>query len=104
RHDQVHAGRLNAAQRADRAAELALERAPEVHLLLELRAAELGFVENLEADAATPRQTRGRELEPQLVDAILRDFHARARVVEPIRNLLRLQLLHDRGRVFRRKL
>ena len=67
-HRDVHPRGADLVDGRDRPRDLALEGAPVVDLLEELGGAEVGPVEDLEADAADRGQSLAGEVEPQLVD------------------------------------
>ena len=72
-HDQMHAGILDAVERADGARELAFERAHGIDVLHEARGAErVGFVENLVADAAALGQAALGQRHAQPRDPVAR--------------------------------
>ena len=100
----MHARRLDAAELADRAAELALERALVVEPLQEVGLAERLLVEDLEAHPAPFGQAAAREREPQLVLALRRHQHRPAAVLELEGHLLGLEGLDDRRGVALREI
>ena len=69
RDHEVHARGLDPLHGLNRARELAFERSPEIHLLLELGRTELRLVENLETDATAAGQAGGSKLEPESCSA-----------------------------------
>ena len=66
----MHARARDFPDRPNRPRDLPFERAAVVHLFQELRGAERGAVEDLEADASRRRQAARRELEPELVSSV----------------------------------
>ena len=99
-HHQMHAGVLDAVERADGAGELAFERAHVVDVLHEARGAEhLRLVEDLVTDAAALGQAAFGERHAQPGDAVLRHHHDVAVVAQLIGHGLTVELLHDRRRI-----
>ena len=94
----MHAGVLDAVERADGAGELAFERAHVIDVLHEARGAErLRLVENLVADAAALGQAAFGERHAQPGDAVLRHHDDVAVVAQLVGHGLTIELLHDRG-------
>ena len=99
RQRQVDAGAFHGVDGADRARELALERALQVHALLRLGLAELGVVHQLEADDAGLGQAGGRQLQAHLVDLVGGHQDGGAALGELVGHLHRGQL-RDHGAAF----
>ena len=96
RQHEMDARRLHAVDGADGAGELAFERAEMVDVLNEARRAQdIGFIENLVADAAAFRQAGFGELHAQPRNGILRDEDGAAVHLQFEGNALPLQVSHD---------
>ena len=98
----VNARLLHFRQRHDRPLQFAFERSAVVDMLGEFGGAEVGLVEQLEADPAGLRQPGSRHLDAQLRQAGRRDQHGSAVLGEAVLHTRLLELLHDGGGVFRR--
>ena len=102
--NQMHARRLHPVERLDGARKLALERAQVIDVLHERgRAERVGLVENLVSDAAALGQAAFGELHAHAGHLVARDEHDRAVVLQLIGDGLALEVLHDRGGIFRRQ-
>jgi hypothetical protein len=87
---QVHAGPVDGAQLTDGPRQLAFQRAPEGQALGEIGEAQLGPVEELEADGAAARQSLAGQAQPQFVDLAGRDEHAPA-LADPVAHAVAVQ-------------
>ena len=100
----MHAGVLDAVERADGARELAFERAQIVDVLHEARRAErVRLVENLVADAAAFGQAVLGERHAQPRDPIARHHDDVAVVAQFVGDALAIELLGDRGGILERQ-
>jgi hypothetical protein len=102
RQRDVHARRAHRRQAPDGARELALRGAAKVHVLGELRNAQIAAVEDLEADAATARQAHRRQHQARVVDLRRRHGQRGAARLQTEGNLGRLELRCRLAAVFRR--
>ena len=100
-HDEVDPAAVDLRNAADGAGELALQGPLVVHVLGKFAQAELGVVEDLEADAAALRQPLGGELHADFVQRLGRDQDAFAVRADPVGDLLLLEPSHNGARILR---
>jgi len=100
-HDEVDPAAVDLCNAADGAGELALQGPLVVHVLGKFAQAELGVVEDLEADTAALRQPLGGELHADFVQRLGRDQDASSVRADPEGNLLLLELSHNGARILR---